>query len=349
MFDRISFSEKMFFTKHLALMLKSGIPIADVLETLIAQAKSGTFKKILQQGHGDVLKGQSLEKTFAKHPRVFDPFYISLVRVGEESGTLEESLGYLTEQLEKERDLRGKVQTAMLYPSLILMLTGVVGLVLAFFVLPQIVELFENLDVPLPLTTKLLIFVSKILRDHGLIIAPGLFFSTAAIGLILRSRWAKPYRDAVLLKLPIFGYFLRCVTMATLGRNLGIMLRGGLPITAALATAAATEGNAVYKRDLEDIATEVKKGKSIEKAILEGKYREFPPFVSKMIGVGEKSGNLEENLVYLGEYFEAEVDRIAKNLTTILEPALLFFIGGVVGFVALSIISPIYQITGSIR
>lgn len=349
MFNRVSFSEKMFFTKHLTVMLKGGIPIVDILEALIVQAKSGAFQKILQQAHDDVLKGQSLEKAFAKHPKVFDLFYISLVRVGEESGTLEESLAYLTEQLEKEHDLRGKVQSAMLYPSLILAVTGMVGLVLAFFVLPQIVELFENLDVSLPPTTKLLIFVSKALRDYGFIIVPGLFFSSAAMGLILRSRWIKPYRDAVLLKLPILGHFFKCVTMATLGRNLGIMLRAGLPVTAALATAAASEGNAVYKRDLEAIATEVKKGKSIEKAILAGKYREFPPFVSKMIGVGEKSGNLEENLVYLGEYFEAEVDRITKNLTTILEPALLFFIGGVVGFVALSIIAPIYQITGSIR
>lgn len=349
MFDRISFNEKMFFTKHLTVMLKSGIPITDVLETLIAQAKSEAFKKILQQVYEDVSKGQSLEKAFSKHPKAFNTFYLSLVRVGEESGTLEDSLAYLTEQLERENDLRKKVQSAMLYPSLILVVTGVIGLGLAFFVLPQITELFEGLEIALPPTTKLLIFVSKILRDRGVIIIPGLLLLFAAAGLILRSRWIRPLRDAFLLRLPILGYFFTCVSMATLSRNLGIMLRSGLPIAVALETAAEAEANTVYKRDLEKITSEVRKGKTIESVLRGGRYPEFPLFVSRMIGVGEKSGNLEENLVYLGEYFEAEVDSITKNMATILEPLLLLFIGGVVAFVALSIITPIYQITGSIR
>lgn len=349
MFNRMSFSEKMFFTKHLAVMLKSGIPIADILETLITQAKSGAFKGILQQVYEDVSRGQGLEKAFAKHPKVFDPFYLSLIRIGEESGTLEESLEYLTEQLEKEDDLQKKVQSAMLYPSLILVATGVIGLALAFFVLPQITELFENLDIELPPTTRLLLFVSKLLREQGLFVIAGLFLLFFVLSFLLRSRWIKPRRDAFILRLPIFGYFLKSVAMASLSRNLGIMLRSGLPVTAALATAAEVEQNAVYKRDLEEIAAEVKKGKTIEKALQEGRYPEFPLFVSRMIGVGEKSGNLEENLVYLGEYFEAEVDTITKNMTTILEPLLLLFIGGAVAFIALSIITPIYQITGSIR
>jgi len=349
MFDRISFSEKMFFTKHLAVMLKSGVPIADVLETLTVQAKSHAFKRILQEVYEDISKGQSLEKAFSKHPKIFDLFYLSLVRVGEESGTLEGSLEYLTEQLEKENDLRKTVQSAMLYPSLILTVTGVIGFALAFFVLPQITELFEGLDIALPPTTKLLIFFSKVLRNQGYIAIPGLGLLLATFVFILRSRLIKPWRDSLLLKLPIFGYFFRCVAIATLSRNLGIMLRSGLPITAALATAAVTEGNTVYKHDLEKIANEVRKGKSIEKALRDGNYPEFPPFVSRMIGVGEKSGNLEENLVYLGEYFEAEVESTTKNMTTLLEPLLLLFIGGVVAFIALSIITPIYQITGSIR
>jgi len=347
--SRVSFSEKMFFTKHLAVMLKSGIPIDDILETLIAQAKSGAFKKVLQQAYEDVSKGQSLEKAFSKHPKVFDPFYLNLIRVGEESGTLEESLTYLTEQLEREGNLRRKVRSAMLYPSLVLVATGVIGFALTFFVLPQVAALFENLDVALPPTTRLLLFASSIIRDRGVLIIPGLFLLFAVSGIVLRSRLVKPLCDMFLLKLPVVGYFFRCVAVASISRNLGIMLRSGVPITSALTTLAAIEENAVYRRDLAAIADEVKKGRSIERAIEDGKYREFPPFVSRMIGVGEKSGNLEENLSYLGEYFEAEVDSITKSMAGILEPILLLFIGGVVGFVALSIISPIYKITGSIR
>jgi type II secretory pathway component PulF len=347
--NRISFSEKMFFTKHLAVMLKSGIPISDILETLTAQAKSPAFREILEKVCKDASKGQSLEKALSKHPKVFDVFYLSLVRIGEESGTLGESLEFLTEHLEKENNLRKKVQSAMLYPSLVLAVTGVIGVTLAFFVLPQITELFEGLDVALPFTTRALIFVARILRDYSWAVILGILLSIVIAALAFRSRKLKPYRDALILRIPLFGYFLGCAAMANLTRNLGVMLRSGLPITSALATAAATEGNTVYKRNLEKIAEGVRKGKSIEKALEDGKYREFPPLVSKMVGVGERSGNLEENLVYLGEYFEAEVDGITKNMTTILEPILLLLIGSVVAFVALSIVTPIYQITGSIR
>lgn len=344
----MSFSEKMFFTKHLTVMLKSGVPISDILETLIAQARSSAFKKIIQEVSEDVSKGQSLEKAFSKHPKVFTLFYLSLVRIGEKSGTLEESLTYLTEQLEKANNLRKTVQSAMLYPSLVLTATGVIGFGLAFFVLPQIVGLFEDMAVDLPATTRLLMFVARVIRDYTLLVILGLSIFLAAGGFILRSRLIKPYRDAFILRMPIFGYFFRCVGVATLSRNLGIMLRSGLPITEALTTAAITEGNAVFKRDLEEVAAEVQKGRTIGDALRDGGYPEFPPFVSRMIGVGEKSGNLEENLLYLGEYFEAEVDTITKSMTSILEPLLLLFIGAVVGFIVLSIVAPIYEITGGI-
>lgn len=346
---KVSFSEKLFFTKHLTVMVKSGIPIAEILWTLMEQAKSGGFKETLQRTHEDVSRGQSLEKAFSKHGNVFDPFYVNLVRVGEESGTLEESLGYLTEQLERENNLRKKVQSAMLYPALVLGATGAIGLGLAFFVLPQISEMFKDLNVKLPITTKLLILFSDLLREQSYLLIGGMFIVLLLIALIFRSSRIKPLRDMVLLKLPIFGYFSRSICLAALCRNLAIMLKSGLPVTAALETAQNTERNAVYKRILEGISEDVRKGKSIGSAIKERGYREFPTYVIRMIEVGERSGNLEENLAYLGDYFEAEVDVLTKNMSSILEPVLLLMIGGVVAFVALSIITPIYQVTGSIR
>ncbi|NIT04368.1 hypothetical protein GTO10_05670 [Candidatus Saccharibacteria bacterium] len=347
--NRVSFSEKLFFTKNLAIMLKSGIPIADVVETLAAQAKGGTFKDNLNQVADDVSRGRSLEKALSKYPKVFDPFYLSLIRVGEESGTLEDSLFYLVEQMEKEQELRKKVQSAMLYPAIVLVATSGIGLVLAFFILPQIIGLFESLKVDLPITTVILIWLAKLLQDWGLIIIPAFVVFLIALVGVVQSKPIKPYWHAVILKLPVIGSLLRNISLATLSRNLGIMLRSGLTITAALQTASEVERNLVYKKDLVKIADEVRRGKSIESAIVAGEFKEFPLFTIRMIGVGEKSGNLEENLAYLGEYFEAEVDTVTRNLATILEPILLVFIGAVVAFVALSIISPIYQITGSIR
>lgn len=348
-FDRVSFKEKFFFTKNLATMLKSGIPISEVIETLAEQAKSRAFKKILNQVEEDVSRGRSLENSLNQFPKVFDEFYLSLIRIGEESGTLEESLVYLVEQMEKDKELRQKVQGAMLYPSIVLMATGVIGLVLAFFILPQIIGLFESLNVELPFTTKILIFVAKILRDWGLILVPALVAAFILFMALLQTKPIKPVWHRIILKLPVFGRLFQNIALATLCRNLGIMLRSGLTITSALETSAQVERNLTYQRDLKKISEEVRRGKSIGATLSEEGFREFPLFVTRMIGVGEKSGNLEDNLAYLGDYFEDEVDAMTKNLSTILEPVLLIGIGGVVAFVALSIISPIYQVTGSIR
>ena len=348
-FNRVSFSEKFFFTKNLAVMLRSGISISEIIETLSTQAKSGTFKKVLFQVGEDVTRGRSLERALGKHPNLFDQFYLSLIRVGEESGTLEESLFYLIGQMEKEQELRKKVQGAMLYPAIVLMATGGIGLVLAIFVLPQIIGLFESLKVDLPITTVILISVSRFIRDWGLVALPSAVVLIIGLIALLKTRFVKPYWHAFILKLPILGSLIQNISLASLTRNLGIMLKSGLTVTAALETVSEVEGNLVYKKDLIKIAEAVKKGKSIESALVDGKYKEFPLFMIRMVGVGEKSGNLEENLVYLGDYFETEVDTVTKNLATTLEPMLLIFIGIIVAFVALSIISPIYQVTGSIR
>ena len=330
-------------------MLKSGIPISSIIETLAEQAKSGAFKKVLNQVKADVSRGRSLEKSLSQYPKVFDGFYLSLIKIGEESGTLEESLVYLVEQMEKDKELRQKVQGAMLYPSIVLAATGVIGLVLAFFILPQIIGLFESLNVELPFTTKVLIFVAKILRDWGLIIIPGAVAAFVAFTAFLQAKPIKPIWHRIVLRLPVFGRLLQNISLSTLCRNLGIMLRSGLTITSALETSAQVERNLTYRRDLIKVSEEVRRGKSISDVLTEEKFEEFPLFAVKMIGVGEKSGNLEDNLGYLGDYFEDEVDTLTKNLATSLEPILLLLIGGVVAFVALSIISPIYQVTGSIR
>lgn len=349
LFNRISFSEKFFFTKNLAVMLKSGIPISKVVETLGEQTKNAAFKKVLGKVTDDISKGKSLESSLGDYPKTFDPFYLSLIRIGEESGTLEESLLYLVTHLQKEKDLRQKVQGALLYPAIVLIATGGIGFAIAFFILPQIVDLFESLQVKLPITTLALLFVARLLRDWGAIMVPAFVGLVIAVVLVLRSRPVKPLWHRTLLKLPIVGSLFQNISLARLTRNLGIMLKSGLTVTSALETAAQVEGNLVYRRDLTKVSEEVKRGKSIENALSEGHFAEFPLFAIRMIGVGEQSGNLEENLAYLGDYFEEEVDTVTSNLSTILEPVLLIFIGGVVAFVALSIISPIYQVTGSIH
>lgn len=349
LFSRVSFLEKLLFTRHLAIMLHAGISLTEALSTLIEQARSKNFKKILTQIRSDVENGQSLEKSLGKHTKVFNPFYLSLVKVGEESGTIEENLGFLAKHLAKQLALKKKVQAALLYPGLVLTATTILGAGIAFFILPQLVKFFEGFEIELPLATKILLFFANTMKNHGIL----MFFSSAVLlflsSLFLRLPKVKPIWHKIKLKLPILGPFLQNVELANFSRNLGIMLRSGIPISDGLSICAETLGNLAFQNDLKTVKGSVEKGESIAKVLDSKRFFEFPPLTAKMIGVGEKSGKLEETLLYLGDFYEEEVDNASKNLSTILEPLLLLFIGAVVGFVALSIITPIYQLTGSIR
>lgn len=349
MFSQVSFLDKLFSTKHLAVMLKSGIPLSEALETLKDQAKSSAFKKILADVLTSTQQGKSLEKALSKYPEVFDPLYLSLIKIGERSGNLEKNLEHLARQLEKEHNFRKKVQSAMLYPLLVLAATVCLGGGISLFILPKLVEFFESLEVELPLTTRVLLFIARVMKTHGIIIFGGVFVFLFLGSLVVRLRSVRPHWHRFLLHLPIFGPFLKSSHLSSFCRNLGIMLESGIPIAEALEISAEAIGNEVFRADVKKIGQAVEKGRGIEEALERGQFFEFPSLLAKMIGVGEKTGHLEENLLYLGDFFEEEVDSMSKNFANILEPVLLLGIGLVVGFVALAIISPIYQLTGSIR
>lgn len=347
--SRVNFLDKLLFTKHLATMIKAGIPIAEALATLVDQTKSLQFKKVLSGVLADVENGQSLAKSLQKYPRVFDQFYISLIEVGEESGTLEENLEFLAKQLAKDYALRKKIQGAMLYPGLVFAATTIMGGFIALFILPKLVDFFSAFEIELPLTTKILLFFANTMKDYGVWLALGLLGFLFLTSLVLRLPKVKPKWHQLILKFPLFGEMLLYGQLARFARNLGTLVKSGVPVTKSLETTAATLSNLKFKADLIEIGQFLAKGKNIGVALEQKKFSEFPPLVSKMISVGEKTGKLDETLLYLGDFYEDEIDNISKNLTTILEPVLLISIGLVVGFVALAIISPIYELTGSIR
>ena len=349
MFKKFSFLDKLFFTKHLGIMLKSGIPVSEALENLEDQARASGFKKILKKVSTDIQQGKSLEKALSKHQKVFDSLYLSLIKIGERSGNLEENLEHLGKQLEKEHNFRKKTQSAMLYPLVVFSATILMGGGISLFILPKLVDFFESLDVELPLTTKILLFIAQIMKDHGLIIVSGCFAVLLLGCWVVRLRLIKPHWHRFLLRLPIFGSFVKYSQLSSFCRNLGIMLESGIPIIEALEISSEAMGNEVFKADVKKIGQAVEKGKSIEEALKKEKFFEFPSILARMVGVGEKTGHLEQNLLYLADFYEEEVDSVSKNFANILEPVMLLGIGLVVGFVALAIISPIYQLTGSIR
>ena len=348
MFDYITFEDKLLFTKHLATMLKAGIPIAETLDVLLKQTKSRAMKKVLVKLIGDIQNGQSLGIALKKFPRVFDELYVSLITVGEESGKLEENCAYLSEQLTKDHTLRGKIKQALMYPTFVLVATIVMGGFISIFVLPQLVEFFVSFQTELPLPTKILLGIATYMKSYGIITIIGIIgfgflwsvFVTTAVG--------KPLWHFILLRLPIIGDMTRYGQLARFSRNLGALLQSGVPVARSLEVTGESLANQHFRKAVLVLSKSLSKGQTIGGTMDEKKLSVFPSLVSRMIMVGEKSGNLEDMLLYLGDYYEEEIDSISKNLSTILEPVLLIFIGLVVGFTAIAIISPIYSLTGSI-
>lgn len=330
-------------------MIKSGITITESIDTLAAQTRSSLFKKVLTQVLHDIRNGQTLAKSLKKHPKAFDNFYTSLIEVSEESGTLETNLEFLAHQLAKDYALRKKIQGALLYPSIVLTAVTIVGFGMSIFVLPKLVDLFTSLNVKLPLTTQILLFFANLMKDHGILVVAGFIVTLMLIRLVLNFQKVKPHWHAFLLAMPVFGPFNQNGQLASFTRNLGVMLKSGLPIKKALDIQYEITSNLVFKRYIEKLQKSVNKGKSLEDELNSGAFSLMSPIAIKMIGVGEKSGKLDEVLLYLGDFFEDEVDNTAKNLSVVLEPIILLVIGLLVGFVALAILSPIYELTGSIK
>ncbi len=348
-FSTISFQDKLLFTKHLSLMIRSGIPIAEAVHDLARQTKSAAFKKVLMGVEAKINNGESFNKALSKYPKVFSPIYINLISIGEQSGTLEKNLEYLAIQLKKDYDFQKKIQAASLYPGIILSTALIVGMGVSIFILPKLVDLFSTLDVDLPITTKILLFFAQTMKSYGILIGIGIILFIMLSRFVTSLPLIKPHWQKLLLSLPFFGKFLQDMQVAALCRNLGIMLQSGLPITTALTSVKESTTNLVYKKYLASIFSSVEKGDQIGSQFEKHPFPYIPSLVARMIEVGEKTGKLDETLIYLGDFYEEEVDNSAENFSTVLEPVLLIMIGLFVAFIALAIISPIYQLTGSIQ
>lgn len=347
-FSHISTVEKVLFTRHLAIMVKTGIPITEALETLMEQTKSGLFKRVIRTMLADVQNGKPLGTAMQKHPYIFSPLEVSLVEIGEEAGVLEDNLHFLTTQLEKDLSLKKKIQGALIYPAIVFSLTFFMSMGIAIFILPRVIDLFAGLDVKLPVTTRILLFVANLLKNHGFLISIGGIVLVVLTVLALRLRQVKPFAHQVLLHMPIVGTFIRNAQLAQLSRSLGTLIKSGVPINRSIDITARTLTNVIYQKSLYIAAKSISAGNSLTESLRPFSPRLYQVITIKMIQVGEKSGRLDETLLYLADYYEEEVENMSKNLSTLLEPALLIFLGVVVGFVALAILGPIYSLTGSL-
>lgn len=343
----VSFVDKVMFTKHLSIMIQAGVPLTDALEALI-ETGSSALRTVLKTVAIQVRSGSSLSEALA-NTKQFDGFFINLVAIGEKSGTLEATLKYLSLHLQKEYEVRKKIAGAVAYPSLVLVLALFFAFGMSMFVLPRFISFFDAFQIELPLTTRILVAVATFMRDWGIVFFSTLFGSLFGLYLAVTFTTAKKVWHWILPRIPVFGKIVLYGQLENFSRNMATMIKSGVPVLEALEITAATLSNSVLSGYVKKVSQKVEAGSSIADALVEEWHMPSSALLIRMVAVGEKSGNLEETLAYLSEFYEEELDAVAKNLTTLLEPVLLLTVGAIVGFVALAIISPIYELTGSIR
>lgn len=344
---RVPLSSQAVFARHLAVMAKAGLPLLESLKLLKKESPSRAMAKILDQVISDVSNGQFLSASLDRFRGVFGNLFINIIRVGESTGILPENLNYLADELKKKQALKRKVVGALMYPAVIVSATfGITGL-LTVFIFPKILPVFESLKVDLPLSTRILIGASHLLTNYGGWVALATVASLIALWFLLRIRILRYYFHRIILVLPIFGKMARDVNLANFCRTLGLTLKSGVQVVEAIGITSESLSNLVYKKQLTQAAEEVRKGEALSPFFAKHK-KLFPVMVTQMISVGESSGNLSESLLYLSDFYEQEVTESTGNLSTVLEPVLMVVMGVVVGFVAISIITPIYEITSSV-
>lgn len=344
----IKFQDLMFFTKHLAIMTKSGISLTESLNALAEQSSSIQLKKVIKHLLSEIEDGKTLHQAMSEYPMVFGPLYLNLIRVGEESGNLEDNLEQLAKRLRKDYEFKQKVKTASLYPSIVLITTIAIGMGVSIFILPQLTTLFTSLGTDLPASTRILIFIANTMQSYGAYIFTSLFVLYILLASLIKISPFKLYWQILLMNIPVVNKFIQNTQMALFCYNTSLMISSGITITQAIKEQIASADNLVFKGYFEEITNGLESGKSIAEKLEESHFTYFPSISEKMIAVGEKTGKLDESFLYLGEFFEEEVDNITKNLSTIIEPLLLAVIGMIVFFVAIAFITPIYQFTSSV-
>lgn len=346
--SRVSLKEKMFFTRNLRIMITAGLPLPRALKTLADQSKSKKFKKAVLDVREKVVNGKSFSDSLSSHQDIFSELFQNMIKVGEESGTLEDVLKVLTEQMERQNQLRSSIIGAMIYPAVIICAMIGIGILMLIMVVPRLAETFKELDISLPPTTQFVIFLGNFLAQKwylAILIVLGLLILLRAA---LRTRPGKILIDKFTLKIPIISAIIIKTNSAYTTRTLGSLIVAGVPIVRSLEIVSGTLGNIYFKEAVAQAAEKVKKGQKLFEALMP--YQNlYPSLVLQMIEVGEETGETSAILIKLAEFFEEEVTNATKNLSSIIEPVLMLIIGGIVGFFAISMVQPMYSMLGAIK
>jgi len=345
--QKISKKDLAIFSRQLAVMLKARVSVVQSLRSLALQTKRSDFRDKIFKIAQLVEEGNSLSEAFGNFPEIFNSFYLSLIKRGETTGKIADSLQYLSQHLEREYDITTQVRNAMIYPIFILVVLTVVLIIVMFFVMPRLVDLLQQTTVKPPFFTQLMINFYSFLYRYGLFLGLGTVLIISVLVYYFTTREGRKVLDSLILKIPFFNALSKKIFLIRFTENLSTLIIAGLSINNALRITKDTVSNTVYKKILEETERDVISGEKMSASLV--KHPQFiPPFVIQMIQVGEETGKLDKNLLEIAHFYQKEVDRAINNITTLLEPILIVGLGIIVAILAISIIQPLYETLGTI-
>lgn len=346
-FRRVTLVERMVFARNLAVMIGAGLALTRALEALEQQTVNPRLRDILISIRQAVTAGKSFADGLRVHEGVFGVLFINMVESGEISGNLERVLKILARQMQRDHELRAKVRGALIYPAIIVFTLVAIGMLMMVYVVPTLTQTFAELEVELPITTKIIISGSNILLDYyGYLLA----LAVAAVALavrLYRTAAGKRVLDTVVLLTPVLGPLIQKLNAARFARTLSSLISSGIQITRALEVTAAVLGNVHFRATLQAAAAGIQRGTPLHE-LLASRPDLFPPLVTQMVAVGEETGTISRMLLRLALFYEEEVATVTKNLSSVIEPVLMIVIGAVVGFFAVAMIQPIYSGLGNL-
>lgn len=347
LFGGVKLRDKILLVDNLRIMIKAGMPITRALEILNKQTKVRILKQILLDVYNDVKKGRDLASGFERYPRTFSELFINMLRVGEETGNLEKTLLYLSRQLKKTYELRSKIRNAMAYPAVILVALSSLAILVVVYVMPRITDVFEDMDVELPLATKMLIWFSKFLNNNIILIIIATILAIIGFMYFRKSDIGKNILHKMVLYFWPFHTLIKKINLAQFSRTLSSLIGSGIPVTTSLELSSNTIKNVWYKRAIQRVAKDVSKGAKIAE-LLGREEKLFPPIMIQIIQVGEETGTVTNTLDKLADFYEEDISNSLNSLSSIIEPLLMIIIGSGIGFIALAVISPIYSLVNEI-
>ena len=354
LFENISFFQPkvtgkdiVIFTRQLSTMIDAGLPLVQGLEILAKQQDNSTFKKVLTAVKTDVETGTTFADAMRKHPKTFDNLFSNMIEAGETGGILDTILGRLAVFMEKSMALKKKIKGAMTYPAICLAISALILVVILVFVIPVFEEMFATFGSALPIPTQIVVNMSNTFKSNFLWIALGLFALFYIIKKIYKSEKGRFKMDAMLLRAPVFGALSKKVAVAKFTRTLSTMLQSGVPILDALQVVAKTAGNKIIEAAVFRVADSIAEGRPIAEPLEESGV--FPNMVVQMINVGESVGALDTMLAKIADFYDEEVDQAVENLTAMIEPFMMVFLGGMIGGLVIAMYLPIFSMAGAIN